>query len=52
MLIFLWILASLGVAYAAKLNRRKPWWWFVLSVFASPPVGGAALWWFNRVRPT
>jgi hypothetical protein len=48
MLIFLWILASIGVAYAAKLSVRHPFWWFVLAVILSPLVGSILLWAANR----
>ena len=48
MLIFLWILASIGVAYAAKLSVRHPFWWFVLAVILSPLVGSIQLWAANR----
>jgi len=48
MLPFLWILAAMGVAYAAKLQGRQPWFWFVLSVLISPLGGSIVLWVFNR----
>lgn len=48
MFVFLWILCSMGVAYWAKLNGRKPWWWFVLSLAISPLGGSVALWAYNR----
>jgi hypothetical protein len=53
MFIFLWILMSLGVAYAAKLSLRHPFWWFLLAVFLSPLGGSVLLWAANRwnVRP-
>ena len=57
MFIFLWILASLGVAYAAKLSLRHPFWWFLLAAILSPLGGSVLLWAANRwnvrlVRPT
>jgi hypothetical protein len=53
MFIFLWILASIGVAYAAKLSARLPFLWFLLAVILSPLVGSVLLWAANRwnVRP-
>jgi hypothetical protein len=51
MLPFLWILISMGVAYAAKIQGRKPWFWFVLSLLISPLGGSVALWAMNRYRP-
>jgi len=57
MFIFLWILGSIGVAYAARLNRRHPFWWFVVAVIVSPLFGSVLLWAANRwkirlIRPT
>jgi hypothetical protein len=57
MFIFIWILASLGVAYAAKLSLRHPFWWFLLAVILSPLGGSILLWAANRwnvhfIRPT
>ena len=53
MFVFLWILMSLGVAYAAKLSARHPFWWFVTAAILSPLVGSILLWAVNRwnVRP-
>ncbi len=48
MLVFLYILAAMGVAYWAKLDGRKPWFWFVLSLVITPLVGSVALWAFGR----
>ncbi len=48
MFIFLWILASIGVAYAAKLSVRHPFWWFLLAAILSPLVGSVLLWAANR----
>ncbi len=57
MFIFLWILASLGVAYGAKLSLRHPFWWFLLAMILSPLGGSILLWAANRwnvrlIRPT
>jgi hypothetical protein len=57
MFIFLWILGSIGVAYAAKLSLRHAFWWFVIAVAASPLFGSILLWAANRwnvrlIRPT
>jgi len=53
MFIFLWILTSMGVAYAAKLSGRRPSLWFVVAVLLSPLVGSVLLWAANRwnIRP-
>ena len=48
MFIFLWILASIGVAYAAKLSVRHPFGWFMLAAILSPLVGSILLWAANR----
>jgi hypothetical protein len=52
MFVFLWVLAAMGVGYAAKLSRRHPFWWFVIAVLLSPLIGAAALWTINRYGPT
>jgi membrane protein YqaA with SNARE-associated domain len=53
MFIFIWILASIGVAYAAQLSLRHPFWWFMVSAILSPLVGSILLWAMNRwnIRP-
>jgi hypothetical protein len=51
MFIFFWILASMGVAYGAKISGRNAFWWFVLAIALSPLIGAAALWIINRRRP-
>lgn len=53
MFIFIWILASIGVAYAARLSARHTFWWFMLSAILSPLVGSVLLWAMNRwnIRP-
>ena len=48
MLVFLWILGSLGVAYAAKLSARHPFWWFMVAVILSPLFGSILLWAANH----
>ena len=57
MFVFLWLLASMGVAYAAKLSLRHPLRWFLVAAFLSPLVGSLLLWAANRwgirlARPT
>jgi hypothetical protein len=39
MLLFLWIIGAMGVAYAAKLNARTPFLWFLIGM-ALTPIGG------------
>ena len=51
MFIFFWVLASMGVAYWAKLDRRNPALWFALAVLLSPLVGSVALWAITRYGP-
>lgn len=48
MFVFLWILASMGVAYAAKLSLRHPFGWFIIAAALSPLVGSLLLWGANR----
>ena len=48
MIAFVWIIAAIGVAYAAKLSGRPPFVWFVFAVIASPLLGSAALYFANR----
>jgi hypothetical protein len=48
MFVFIWLLASMGVAYAAKLTMRHPFGWFVVSVILSPLGGGVLLWAVNK----
>jgi hypothetical protein len=43
MFVFFWVLASMGVAYWAKINRRNPALWFTVAVLLSPLVGAIAL---------
>ncbi|HJR57307.1 MAG TPA: hypothetical protein VJ798_12080 [Rhizomicrobium sp.] len=42
LLLFLWILGAIGVAYGAKLCKRGPLPWFVLGMVLTP-VGGILL---------
>ena len=49
MLLFLWSLGALGVAYAAKLNQRGPFPWFVLGMVLTPIGGGLLLRLANRL---
>jgi hypothetical protein len=48
MFVFIWILASMGVAYGAKISLRQPFSWFVIAAILSPLVGSALLWAANR----
>ena len=48
MLIFLWVLGAMGVAYAAKLSRRNAFGWFVLSLAFTPLAGSLLLMMANR----
>jgi hypothetical protein len=43
MLVFFWVLASMGVAYWAKIHGRNTALWFVIAVLLSPPAGAIAL---------
>ena len=43
MLLFLYLLAAMGVAYWAKLDGRKPGIWFVASVVLTPLGASIAL---------
>ena len=43
MLVFLYLLAALGVAYWAKLDRRNPGIWFVAAVLVTPLGASIAL---------
>ena len=48
MFIFLWLLASMGVAYWAKLDGRNPFFWFAAAVLLSPLIASVALWAADR----
>jgi hypothetical protein len=43
MLVFLYLLAAMGVAYWAKLDGRRPGVWFVASVIMTPLGASIAL---------
>jgi hypothetical protein len=49
MFVFLWLLGSMGVAFAAKQSGRNPALWFALSAALSPLVGSVALLLANRL---
>jgi hypothetical protein len=49
MLIFLYMLAAMGVAYWAKLDGRNPGIWFVVSLILSPLGGSIALMVMDRM---
>ena len=48
MLPFLYLLAAMGVAYWAKLDRRNPGLWFAISVLLTPLFASVALWAMDR----
>ncbi|MBV9549985.1 MAG: hypothetical protein JO256_09980 [Alphaproteobacteria bacterium] len=48
MLLFLWILGAMGVAYAAQLSRRGGWAWFIVGMVLTPLGGSLALMAANR----
>jgi hypothetical protein len=50
MLVFFWVLASMGVAYWAKIHKRNPALWFAIAVLLSPPAGAIALAVMDRQR--
>ena len=43
MLVFLYVLAAIGVAYWAKLDGRNPLVWFAASILLTPIGGSVAL---------
>lgn len=43
MLVFIWLLAAMGVAYWAKLDRRNPFVWFVAAIILTPLGASIAL---------
>ncbi len=43
MLVFLYLLAAMGVAYWAKLNKRNPAVWFAAGIFLTPLGASLAL---------
>jgi hypothetical protein len=50
MLVFLYILAAMGVAYWAKLDKRRPGVWFVASLLLTPLGSSLALMAADRYR--
>ena len=44
MFVFFWILAAMGVAYAAKISGASPALWFAISMLLSPLAGVIAFW--------
>ena len=48
MFVFLYLLASMGVAYWAKLDRRNPAFWFGISVLCTPLLASLTLNVMNR----
>jgi hypothetical protein len=48
MLVFLWTLFAMGVAFGAKSAGRNAFFWFVLSMALSPLAGSIALIAANR----
>ena len=51
MLLFLYLLAAMGVAYWAKLDRRNPAFWFAVAALLSPLLGSVLLWAVNKYGP-
>jgi len=47
-IVFLWLLGAIGVAYSAKLSRRGPWPWFIAGIALTPIGGSLALMAANR----
>jgi hypothetical protein len=43
MILFLYLLAAMGVAYWAKLDRRSPGLWFIAAVLITPLGASLAL---------
>jgi hypothetical protein len=50
MLLFLYLLAAMGVAYWAKLDRRNPAFWFGASVICTPLLASITLYVMDRYR--
>jgi len=48
MLLFFYLLAAMGVAYWAKINRRNPAFWFGVSVICTPLLASAILYAMDR----
>ena len=49
MFIFLYLLAAMGVAYWAKLDRRSPVLWFFAAVLMTPLGASLVLMVFDRL---
>ncbi len=43
MIVFLYLLAAMGVAYWARLDGRKPGVWFLLAIILTPLGASVAL---------
>ncbi len=43
MIVFLYLLAAMGVAYWARLDGRKPGVWFLLAILLTPLGASVAL---------
>jgi hypothetical protein len=43
MLVFLYVLAAIGVAYWAKMDGRRPGVWFIASIVLTPLGSSVAL---------
>jgi hypothetical protein len=50
MLVFLWALGALGVAYWAKTHGRNAVLWFMLGIVLTPLGGSLALMLLDRTR--
>jgi len=48
MLLFFYLLASMGMAYWAKINHRNPALWFGVSVICTPLLASAMLYAMDR----
>ena len=50
MLVFLYLLATMGVAYWAKLNKQNPAVWFAAGILLTPLGASIALMALGRYR--
>jgi hypothetical protein len=48
MLLFFYLLASMGLAYWAKINRRNPALWFGMAVICTPLLASIILYAMER----
>jgi hypothetical protein len=48
MLLFFYLLASMGLAYWAKINRRNPAVWFAMAVVCTPLLASVILYAMER----